>query len=203
VTRTFRIEGYAIMSADGMIADASGVMPPALKNEADQSFFRAALDRAALVALGRITHEREPNLGRRRLVLTRRVAGVAPDPADPAAVFWNPEGVPFEAARLAAGLRQGLLAVIGGAEVFATFLAVGYDAFHLTRANRAQIPGGYPIIPPVLSDRAPEDVLKAHGLRPGPLRLLDPAAGVTLVTWERRNDTDTEPGRGASSGAAV
>jgi dihydrofolate reductase len=183
--RPYRIEGYAIMSADGMIADATNVMPPALKNEADQSFFRSALARAAAVALGRATHENERNLGRRRLVLTSRVAGLAPDPADPHAVFWNPAGMPFEAARLAAGVRQGLLAVIGGADVFGAFFSVGYDAFHLTRANRAQIPGGHPIFPASLSGRSPEEILKAHGLRPGPLRLLDPAAGITLVTWER------------------
>jgi hypothetical protein len=30
--RPYRIEGYAIMSADGMIADAGNVMPPALKS---------------------------------------------------------------------------------------------------------------------------------------------------------------------------
>jgi dihydrofolate reductase len=183
--RPYQIEAYAIISADGMIADATNVIPPALKNEADQSFFRSALDKAAAVALGRATHEKEPSLGRRRLVLTRQVAGLAPDPADPNAVFWNPAGTPFEAARLATGVRQGLLAVIGGADVFAAFFAVGYDAFHLTRANRAQIPGGHSIFPASLSDRSPEEVLKAHGLRPGPLRLLDPVAGVTLVTWRR------------------
>ena len=32
----------------------------------------------------------------------------------------------------------------------------------------------------------PEDVLANHGLEPGPARVLDAAAGATLVTWERR-----------------
>ena len=36
-----RIEGYAIISADDMIADADGHMPDALKVEADQQFFHA------------------------------------------------------------------------------------------------------------------------------------------------------------------
>jgi dihydrofolate reductase len=183
MAREYRIEAYAIISADGMIADAAGVMPPALKIEADQRFFRAALDSAGAVALGRVTHEQERNLGRRRLVLTRRVAGLAPDPADPHALFWNPAGASFEAARLAVGLRQGTLAVIGGADVYAVFLPIGYDAFHLTRANRAKLPGGHPVFPALAPDQTPEDVLKGHGLRPGPLRLLDPAAGATLVTW--------------------
>ena len=43
---TIRIEGYAIVSADGMLADARGVMPPQLINEADQRFFQRGLDQA-------------------------------------------------------------------------------------------------------------------------------------------------------------
>ena len=30
-----RLEGYAIVSADGMIADHNGIMPEAIRNEAD------------------------------------------------------------------------------------------------------------------------------------------------------------------------
>jgi dihydrofolate reductase len=183
MNREYRIEAYAIVSADHMIADERGVMPPALKNDADYRFFRAGMDNAYAVVLGRVTHQQERNLGRRRLVLTRRVAALAPDPADPHALFWNPAGASFEAARLTLGLRQGALAVIGGADVYAVFLEIGYDAFHLTRANRARLPGGHPVFPNLPPDRTPEDVLKEHGLRPGPMRLLDPAAGVTLVTW--------------------
>jgi dihydrofolate reductase len=180
--RPYRIEAYAIISADGMIANAAGQFPPQLRNEADKRFFEAALDGASAVALGRITHETETNSGRRRLVLTRRVASLAPDSADAKALFWNPAGASFEAARLALGLRQGSVAVIGGAEVYDVFLKIGYDAFHLTRANRAQVPGGVPVFPN-MDGQTPEDVLKAHGLHAGPLRLLDPVAGVTLTTW--------------------
>ena len=42
-----RIEGYVIVSADGMIADALGVMPASIRNDADQAFFQAGLDAAA------------------------------------------------------------------------------------------------------------------------------------------------------------
>src|SRR5215212_2348314 len=73
MAREYRIEAYAIISADGMIADAQGRFPEALKNDADKRFFHAALDSAAAIALGRLTHEQERNSGRRRLVLTRRV----------------------------------------------------------------------------------------------------------------------------------
>ncbi len=41
-----RIEGYVIVSADGMLADARNVMPDELKFEGDKAFFTAALDRA-------------------------------------------------------------------------------------------------------------------------------------------------------------
>jgi len=44
-----RIEGYVIVSTDGMIADAQGVMPQAIRNDADQTFFQAGLDRAAAI----------------------------------------------------------------------------------------------------------------------------------------------------------
>jgi dihydrofolate reductase len=182
---TYRIEGYAIISVEGMIADAQGEFPPQLKNDADQRFFRSALNTAAAVALGRITHDRERNLGRRRLVLTRKVASLQPDADDPQALFWNPAGATFQAARLALGLRQGALAVIGGTEVFETFLAIGYDAFHLSRAAKVHVPHGRPIFDGVGTDVTPEDKLRSAGLKPGAPRLLDPATGVTLTTWAR------------------
>src|SRR6266568_2484476 len=75
MSRPFRIEGYAIVSADGMIANVEGVMPDALKIEADQRFFHCSLDRAGAVAHGR--HSQETDAGapqRRRLILTRRAA---------------------------------------------------------------------------------------------------------------------------------
>ena len=52
-----RIEGYAIASADGMIADATGYMPNSLKFEADQRFFLESLDRVQVVCHGRLSHE--------------------------------------------------------------------------------------------------------------------------------------------------
>jgi len=99
--RDYRIEGYAIISADGMIADRERQFPEALKNDADKRFFHAGLDAAGAIALGRVTHEQERNSGRKRLVLTRKVAALAPDPADSHALFWNPAGASWAAARLA------------------------------------------------------------------------------------------------------
>jgi len=69
--------------------------------------------------------------------------------------------------------------------VFGMFLAdPGYDAFHLSRAGRARLPGGRPVFPQVPA-QTPEEVLAAHGLKPGPKRMLDAAADVTLVSWTR------------------
>ena len=67
-----RIEGYVIVSADGMLADARNVMPDELKFEGDKAFFTAALDRADLILHGRNSYEDQPNSPRRRrIILTR------------------------------------------------------------------------------------------------------------------------------------
>ena len=71
-----RIEGYVIVSADGMLANAHNVMPDELKFEGDKRFFTAALDRADLIVHGRNSHEDQPNSPRRkRMVLTREGCG--------------------------------------------------------------------------------------------------------------------------------
>jgi dihydrofolate reductase len=182
-----RIEGYVIVSADGMIADATGVMPDSIRNAADQHFFQAGLDEAAVIVHGRHSHEGGPRAARRkRLVVTRQVAATAPDPAHPNSLLWNPTGATLDEAieQLGAGARDGAIAIIGGPEVFSMFLPL-YDTFHLSRAANAKIPGGRPVFNEVGPNATPEDVLMRHGLKPGPRRDLDAAAGVSLVTWER------------------
>ncbi len=180
-----RIEGYVIVSADGMIADAKGEMPDAIRNDADQKFFQAGLDRAAVVVHGRHSHEGGPRAARRkRLVVTRQIAALAPDPSHPNSLLWNPAGATLEQAIDALGVADGTIAVIGGTDVFSMFLP-RYDAFHLSRAANARIPGGRPVFAEVGPNATPEDVLMRHGLKPGPRRDLDAAAGVTLVTWQR------------------
>src|ERR1700704_1144791 len=88
-----RIEGYAIVSEDGMLANAAGIMPDALKFEADQRFFERALDAADVVVRGRHSHERQKrSYLRRRLIVTRRVPALAADPANEKALLWNPAG---------------------------------------------------------------------------------------------------------------
>ena len=180
-----RIEGYAIVSANGMIADANGVMPDSLRYDADQRFLQSALDRAAVVIHGRHSYEGGPRAAqRKRLIVTRQVATVAPNPENASALLWNPSGAPLEKALEALGVIDGTVAVIGGPDVFSMFLPL-YDAFNLSRAARVTIPGGLPVFAEVGPNATPEDVLARHGLKPGPRRDLDAAAGVTVVTWTR------------------
>jgi dihydrofolate reductase len=181
-----RIEGYAIISADGMIADAKRAMPEAIHNDADQKFLQAELDRAALIVHGRHSSEGGPRAARRkRLILTRQVASLAPHPSHPNAWLWNPAGATFEQAVETAGIGAGVIAIIGGTEVFGLFLP-RYDAFHMTQAAHAKIPGGTPVFPQVGRQMTAVDVLASHGLRPVQRRDLDAAAGVTLTTFERQ-----------------
>ena len=182
-SRPDRIEGYAIISADGMLADAAGVMPPSLKIEADQRFFHGSLDKADAVVHGRYSHEGGPNAPKRvRLIVTRRISGVARHPENPKAVLWNPAGTSFGEAWNMLGLGGGLLAVIGGTEIFGIFLDLGYDAFHLTRADHVRLPGGRPVFPQVPAC-TPEEVLRSRGYKAGSTLILDKDKDVRLVTW--------------------
>jgi dihydrofolate reductase len=181
-----RIEGYAIVSADGMIADAARHMPDSIKNDADQKFFQDSLDKAAAVVHGRHSHEGGPRADRRRrLIVTHRTDTTAPATNHPHAQLWNPAGASFEEALDTLGVRDGTIAIIGGPDVFGMFLP-RYDAFHLSRAARARLPGGRPVFPQV-PERTPEQLLTEHGLRPGPQRVLDAAQDVSLTTWRKQN----------------
>jgi len=179
-----RIEGYVIVSADGMLADSRCVMPDALKFKGDAAFFNAALDRADLIVHGRNSYEDQPNSPRRRrVILTKTIAAVAPDPANPNATLWNPRGATFEAACAAAGVHEGTIAVIGGPVVFGMFMD-RYDTFFLSQAPHVKLPGGQPGLPGG-PDKSPQQILSAHGLKPGEPQLLDPAFDVSVTAWQR------------------
>src|SRR6195256_1651407 len=179
-----RIEGYAIVSEDGMLANAAGIMPDSLKFEADQHFFERGLEGVDVVVHGRRSHERQPcSYLRRRLVLTRQVQAIAADPSNEKALFWNPAGASFEQALALLGTPVGSVGVIGGRDVFGMFLD-RYDVFHLSRAPGVRLPGGRPVFPEVPT-RTPEDVLASHGLDRGQRQVLDPAKGLAGVSWGR------------------
>ncbi len=179
-----RIEGYVIVSADGMLADATGEMPQSLKFPADQKFFETALDAAALIVHGRNSFEDQPRSAlRTRLILTHKVAALAADPENPKATLWNPAGASFDDACRRAGVASGVAAIIGGPDVFGMFMD-RYDAFWLSQAHGLKIPdgqGGFPGVP----QKTPQDILIQHGLTVAEVRKLDPAHDVDVTVWRR------------------
>jgi len=179
-----RIEGYVILSADGMLADASGIMPPELKFEADQTFFEAALDRVDLIVHGRNSFEDQPRSPlRTRVILTRATAALAHDPSNPKATLWNPAGATFDDACHHAGMTSGTAAIIGGPDVFGMSMD-RYDTFFLSQAHRLTLPGGIGGFPGVPS-RSPQDVLAQHGLKADDVRVLDAEQAVDVTAWRR------------------
>src|SRR3954451_20381513 len=114
-----RIEGYAVISAEGMIATADGKFPEEIKVPADHKFYQDSVAAASVVANGR--HSAEGGIGekhRRRIVLTRRVNQIMVDPDNPKAILWNPGATPFDEAWARLGIEDGVLAVVGGTDVF-------------------------------------------------------------------------------------
>jgi len=176
--RALRFEGHAIVTADGRIADAAGGMPEALRNAEDWRRFQAALDASALVVLGRLGHQRHPNPGRPRLVLTASVTAIGPD--GPNATRYNPAGASLAAVLAQLGIGAGTVAVTGGTRVFDAFLPL-FDAFALAEVNDLVLPDGRPCF----SGGHPRAVLAAAGLRPVRIELIDPAAQVSLTHWAR------------------
>jgi dihydrofolate reductase len=186
-----RIEGIAIVSEDGMIANAAGTMPDSLKFMADQRFFERELDGIDVVVHGRHSREKQPrSYLRRRLTVTRQVPAIAADPSNKNAMLWNPTGASFGQALAALGmLGSRRIGILGGTDVFAMFLD-SYDVFHLSRATGVRLPGGRPVFPGVPA-QTPEEVLAAHGLNEGQRQVLDPAKGLVVVSWHR----SSKPGR--------
>jgi hypothetical protein len=178
------VHGYAIVSDDDRIADASGATPEALRSEADWAYFQAELDRAAVVVLGRLGHEANPNPKRRlRMVLSSSVPTLD---RRPDGWWWNPAGLAWPDAikRILPG--GGRVAVPGGRRVFDLFLGLGYDAFHLTRAEGVRVGEGVALFSACERGERAEAVLVRHGLEAGGRRILDPAGPVSLTVWRKR-----------------
>ena len=179
----YRFIGYAIVSEDGMLADASGIIPPALVVKADQEFFMHGLDAAAALVHGRNSAEQPTSPHRCRLIATRHIAALATITDRPNALLWNPAGASVEEALRDLDIDHGDIAIIGGTDIFGLFLP-RYHLFHLTRAPGVTLPGGRPVFPDVPA-RTPEELLQEAGLEPGPARILDQASGVSVVSWRR------------------
>ena len=182
---SIRIEGLAIVSSNGMIADSNCVMPNSLKLEADQEFFETSLDAAALLVHGRKSHEGQANShNRRRLLLTRSVKAFEKDEATPNQWFWNPAGVSLDDAARELGVTDGIVAILGGTAAYDMFLD-RYHAFHLVRAGKVHIPDGTPVLSDVNRGRSPDEIMAAFGMKPRLTRLLDPAHDLTHTEFGR------------------
>ena len=178
-----RIEGYAVISREGMIATGDGRFPAEIKIPADHEFYQASVDRASAVANGRHSAEGGPKeMERKRLILTRRVHQLAPDPKNPNAIQWNPATASFDEAWARLGINNGTLAVVGGTDVFGLFLTIGYDAFYLTKAD-ASVPRGRPVFPGVGGKTLPAEVMARHGLVLKDTRVLDAASNTIVEEW--------------------
>lgn len=177
---TVRFIGHAIVSADGMIADADGRMPPELRNGADWRRFQAALDRSVLVVLGHLGHRHHPNPGRRRLVLTRSVERLSSPAGEPLVTLWNPAGVAIDEVLQHLRIAEGDIAVTGGTGTFDHFLP-RYDAFALSEVHKSIVPGGRPCF----ASGHPRTVLAAAGLVPAETEAIDWDHCVTETIWRR------------------
>lgn len=178
------IEGYAIVSDDGMLANSLGVMPDSLTFKADHDFFARGLDGVDLVVQGRHSHEHQPKSALRpRIILTRKQPGLARDPVDAKAVLWNPTGESFERALDMLGPPNNRIGIIGGTECFGLFLD-RYDVFFLSRAPGVRLPNGRPVFPGV-PEMTPEEVMAQHGLQAAERQVLDAAHAIAVTAWRR------------------
>lgn len=176
------IEGFAIVSEDGMLADYRGVMPAELVVGADQKFLSDQLDQVSVLVHGRHSHEFQTRSPERwRLIATRKVTALAPTPAYPRGLFWNPANVSFEEAAARLGVRDGRAAILGGTEVYGLFLD-RYDAFHLSRVAGLRLLHGRPVFPQV-PQMTPEHILQTSGLSQESQMILDSSRSTTLSNW--------------------
>jgi hypothetical protein len=183
----YKIQGHAIVSADDKIADAVGAMPAQLRNPADWRRFQSALDRAAIIVLGRMGHLFHPNVHRRpRLVMSTSARAIE---RRNDAWWWNPVQVTLSEALAVCAPAGGLVAVPGGRRVYDFFLKHGYDEFHLARMAGVAIPDGVPIFTECASGRTADALLTEHGLTPHSTETLDARARVTLTIWKRPEHT--------------
>ena len=181
----FRIVGYVIASADGLIADASGhsrrrsSSTPTRGSSSMGSSMSTRSSMAATRTRAIRIRDRRP-----RLILTRGVPALAPEPADPKAPGSGIRPARRSRRRCAAlGVRSGTVAIIGGPLVYTLFLKRGYDNFHLSRAVKVCMPDGLPVFIREAYGGEPEAALAAAGLKPGPTLWLDDEVSVT--DWER------------------
>ena len=177
------ITGYAIVSDDDKIAGADGLTPASLRNEKDWELYQRAQELANLVVFARRSHELEPNIHRSlRLVVSREAAGLEQRPDG---WWWDPRNTNWEDVAARVLPTGGRIAVGGGQIVFDLFLAIGFDGFHLSRAQGVKLPGGRSVFSACDKGVSAATVLEQHGLSLSETIALDPAHGVDMAVWRR------------------
>lgn len=177
----WRLVGHAVVSDDDRIADAEGRFPDALRNDADFRLFQAALARAGVSLIGRVSHVAAPNAERRRLVVSRSAVGIERRTD----AWWMHPSVPLDEALAVVLPEGGEVSVPGGQGVFDLVGAERFAAFHLVRVPGVRLPGGRGLFVACEAGTSAEAVLAAGGLVAGPAETIDPVAGVTRVIWAR------------------
>ena len=188
---TITFVGYAIVSADGFIADCEGRMPEALRLDADWAYFQAALDAADITLLGRRTHEAAPNVKkRRRLVVSSRVRTVVQE--DALTSWVNPEDVAPASAVAGIVGSDAKVAVVGGTGVFDWVLGDGsYDAFHLSLARDVLLGEGRPLFDGIGDVEDALSKLEVDGLSLEARSWLDRKSGLELLVLKRATGRTT------------
>jgi dihydrofolate reductase len=179
-----RIEGYAVISREGMIAASDGSFPEVIKIPADHEFYQSSVDRASAVANGAHSAEGGPKeKDRKRIRLTRQVTRLMPDPKNANVILWNPATASFDEAWQKLNIPEGVLAVVGGTDVFGLFLGIGYDAFYLTKTE-GSVPRGRPVFPGVgLKNVTAAEVMSKHDLVLKSTRVLDKSSNTIVEEW--------------------
>jgi hypothetical protein len=178
-----RIEGYAVISQDGMLADALGEVPDTLLLSADREFMQQRLAAADVVIHGRSLSRYLPTLGRcKRVIVTRQVKSLEPDPCS-SALFWNPEGASFDEAIAVSAGPSAVVAVLGATHVYDRFLDL-YEVFYLSCSLTCWLPEGRPVFSGV-PERSPEEILVDHGMTRYPHRTGYASVSETLSCWRR------------------
>ena len=180
-----RIEGYVIVSADGMLANADRVMPDGLKFEGDKQFFTDALDHADLIVHGRNSFEDQPNSPKRkRVILTR-------EHRRDRARSGQSQGHAVESGRrfVRGGLRAqpACAPAPSPSSAAPTCSACSWTATTRSGCRRRRTCGCRTASPasPACPARSPQQILAAHGLTAGEPQMLDPADDVSVTPWRR------------------
>ena len=139
------IAAYAIVSSDDRIADARGVLPPTLMNDADWAYFQSELDRCDVTVLGRLSHDAAPNWRKRKRIIMSSSAVGLERRSD--GWWWNARNVEWDAVVAELMPNGGRVGVPGGQAAFDFFLD-RVDEFHLSRAHRAASTARLPFLIP-------------------------------------------------------